>query len=97
MVADRRSPSGEHLSPDEKVHRTLTYRIVALNLAGELGAASRFNAEPRAAHRTLSGALRRIATDGCVGDRYRIIVIPAGEPWDYDGRIVATVDLRTGQ
>lgn len=81
----------------DRTFKITTYRLIAVDLVGDSGAARRFNSEPGKAYWTITSALSGAIARAVVGDRYRVIRVPPGEPWDYDGRVVACLDMRPGQ
>lgn len=82
------SPSGCPIGPDDQAHTVVTFRVVRVNDRA-------FNSKPGKSYRTLRAALRAIATVADDWEHWRVVEVPAGEPWDYDGTIVAAI--RTGR
>lgn len=81
------SPSGCPIYRGDRVYKTPTLRV--LLIGGR-------RVEGPAFH-TLRSALRYVSTKVEWHERWRIVQIPAGEPWDYDGVVVASVDTRARQ
>lgn len=89
VECERVSPSGCPIEAGEPVHKVPTFRVVR---CGDRV----FNEQPFKACRTTTEALQRIVSIANNGEHYRVVRIPAGEPWDYDGTIVASLRLGAG-
>lgn len=85
-MTDRRSPSGEHLGPDDKTYRSTTYQLVL----------NRTRPHGDRPFRTVTAALVWGARHSKDGDTIRILEIPRGEPADFDGYCVAETKRARG-
>lgn len=81
------SPSGCPIYRGDRVYPKPTLRVILIGGRRVEGPA----------FHTLKSALRYVSTKVEWDERWRIVNIPAGEPWDYDGVVVASVDSRRGQ
>jgi len=94
-MPDTLSPSGCPISPDEEIAKVPTYRVVKVNdrawnaWMGTTALGSR--------RKTLRDALVDLIgwNNGAMNEHWRVVEVPAGEPWDYDGVIVA--EVKTGR
>lgn len=82
------------IDPTEKTRHVTTYRVVRVNDV-------EFNSDPhRTWHRTIAGAFKAIADFTRVQSwsqgRWRVVEIPPGEAWDYDGTVMAAVEIGRG-
>ncbi len=87
VTCDRVSSSGCPIEAGEKVYDHATFRIVIVN-------DREYNSRDHGASHSLRSALVKMGSFLCQG-HLRVVRVPAGEPWDYDGTIVAS--LRVGE
>lgn len=85
----RISRSGCPIEAGERAHTIDTYRVVRVNDRA-------FNEKPGKPYRTIRAALRAISTVADESEHWRVVEIPAGEPWDYDGIVVAAIQIERG-